>query len=67
MKKKILTLGLFAAFLFGTAKSVDADDSNFTCETFITTCGHPAVACGSSAQQIIQMMFLAESLYCNKR
>ncbi|TVQ94337.1 MAG: hypothetical protein EA393_00875 [Bacteroidetes bacterium] len=66
MKKKFLTLGLFVLLTFGFSKVADADFSNFECISFITSCGHPAVACGSSAEQIIHMMLLAESYYCNR-
>ncbi|TVQ90647.1 MAG: hypothetical protein EA393_05700 [Bacteroidetes bacterium] len=65
MKKKFLTLGMFLVLTFGVSKVADAGDSSFTCIRIITYCGHPAVACGSSAEQIANMAILANNYYCN--
>jgi hypothetical protein len=65
MKKKFLTLGLFVVLFFSFSKVADAGDSNFTCIKFITSCGHPAVACGSTTEKIINMVILADNYYCN--
>jgi hypothetical protein len=65
MKKKVLTLGLFVALSIMGFIKADAGGNNFTCIRFITSCGHPAVACGSTAEQIINMVILADNYYCN--
>lgn len=65
LKKKILAL-VFAVMMFvGTIETVDAVfGTGFRCVRVITSCGHPAAACGSSTAQIIEMAILADNFYC---
>lgn len=69
MRKKILTLGLFVILLLGLAKittvrGVELDLSGITCIRFTTSCGHPAVACGSSTEQLLNMVIIMNNYYC---